>query len=80
VKDRQIEGLGEQLKLLTGQREELRRLEEAQREALRMKDALINDLQGQIEELIHQHEISSQQWQEERAQIMGVQEQVSRVC
>ena len=44
MKDRQIEGLGEQLKLLTGQREELRRLEEAQREALRMKDTLINDL------------------------------------
>lgn len=52
IKDRQIEGLADQLKLITGQREELRRVEEAQRDALRQKDNLIQALQAQVEELL----------------------------
>jgi hypothetical protein len=60
------------VKLVCGQREELRCIEEAQREGLMAKDAVIQSLQAQVEELLLQHEMSSQQWHQERGQILQV--------
>jgi hypothetical protein len=40
------------VKLVSGQREELRCIEEAQREELMAKDAVIQSLQAQVEELL----------------------------